>query len=250
MARPLTKRDNKGLLYIRPAGIESKIDEALAQDLAMLAGRAKQTDPAAADYLPSECLVHLIRDAIRTGDFPVATKLMPTLLIRCERNLLSTVPDRRWRDAEAIREQILSDLALLFADDANDAALDFYECKFARSFATLRIDHLRTAIAERKHLQELPESNAAGAFIVDDGVLARLSRAAAVGPSQEDAVYLPQVLAAIDTLPPPERETFVLRRLNCLTEKQAAQRCGVDERTIRNRLARADEKLKNLKEDL
>ena len=30
--------------------------------------RARVTDPRSSDYIPSECLVHLIRDAIRRGD--------------------------------------------------------------------------------------------------------------------------------------------------------------------------------------
>jgi len=60
----------------------------IGQDWATLAKRARITGQKATDYLPSECLVHLIRDAIRHGDQRVATVLMSPLLVRCESILL------------------------------------------------------------------------------------------------------------------------------------------------------------------
>jgi hypothetical protein len=176
---------------------------------------------------------------------------MGPLLIRCEANLLRTVPEHRLRNAEAVREEILSSFQLLFTDDAADDALDFYECRFGRAFRALRISHVRAAIAERKELTDLPEvANEDGERMLDDDMLARLSRAAQIGPSQEDAAYLPQVLKAVEELPPDQRRAVVLRRIIGHTEEVAADMCGVDGRTIRNRLTRADERLKKFKEEL
>lgn len=116
MARPLLKKNEKGTLT-RPPSIEVKIDAALTQDWTTLSRLARVIDPRSPDFLPSECLVHLIRDAIRRGEDRISSVLMSRLLNRAEANLLRTVPDSRMRDAEAVRQEILSSLALMFAED-------------------------------------------------------------------------------------------------------------------------------------
>lgn len=60
MARPLEKTDADGNPYHRPPSIEAAIDTALAQDLQTQCDRALIRDKKSADYLPPECLVHLI----------------------------------------------------------------------------------------------------------------------------------------------------------------------------------------------
>jgi sigma-70-like protein len=251
MARPLTKISGKGELYARPPSVETKIDGAIGQDWAILAKRARITDRKAADYLPSECLVHLIRDAIRRSDQRVATVLMSPLLVRCESILLKTVPDSAMRDAVAVREEILSSFQMLFTDDGAENALDYYECRFGRAFKALRIDQVRTEFARRKELIDLPEmSSEDGDTMLDDEMLARLSRMAKTGPSQEDRAYLLQVLKVVNGLSADQRRAVVLRRIIGHTEESAAAACNVEGRTIRNRLSRADERLKKFKEDL
>lgn len=253
MARPLLKKNGKGVLT-RPSGIEAKIDAAIAQDWAVLSQRARAVDPGSPDFLPTECLVHLSRDAIRRGDDRVARVLMQQLLNRAEANLLRTVPDTRMRDAEGVRQEILSSLMMMFTQDGSEGhedELDFYECKFLRALRFLRIDHVRKALASRKELTDLPEaSNDQGEAMLDDEMLARLSRMARIGPSQEDRLYLPEVIKALDKLSPDQRRAVVLRRIIGHTEEQTANICEVDKRTIRYRLAAADKQLRKLKEDL
>jgi DNA-directed RNA polymerase specialized sigma24 family protein len=97
----------------------------------------------------------------------------------------------------------------------------------------------------------LPEvSNEDGGTMLDDETLARLSRIARIGPSQEDRAYLPQVLKAVNDLPPDQRRAVVLRRIIGHEEEVVAKMCKVEGRTVRNRLSRADERLKKFKEDL
>ena len=81
-------------------------------------------------------------------------------------------------------------------------------------------------------------------------MLARLSRVASIGPSQEDALYLSEVVAALDRLTADQKRAVVLRRIIGHTEEQTAKICNVDKRTIRYRLAAADKQLKTLEEDL
>jgi hypothetical protein len=247
MVRPLSKKD-----LTRPPGIERKIDIALPQDWATLSRRARETNPQSGDFLPSECLVHLLRDALRRQEDRIARVLMPQLLKRAEANLERTVPDSRMRDAKSVRHGILSDLAMMFTQDGTEGhedELDFYECKFLRALRFLRIDHVRKALSERKELTDLPEADD-GEAAFDEEMLGRLSRMASVGPSQEDRLYLPEVIKALDKLPPDQKRAVVLRRIIGHTEEQAAKICKVDKRTIRYRLAAADKQLKTLKEDL
>jgi len=248
MARPLTKKT-----LTRPPGIERKIDIALTQDWSTLSKRARDPNPQADTFLPSECLVHLLRDAIRRGDDRIARVLMPQLLRRAEDNLKLTVPNGRMRDAESVRHDILSDLAMMFTQDGTEGhedELDFYECRFGRALRFLRIDRVRKAVAARRQLTDLPQNEGRDAPALDDEMLARLSRVASIGPSQEDALYLPEVIAALDNLPADQKEAVVLRRIIGHEEDAAAKILDVDGRTVRNRLSRADKKLKTLKEDL
>jgi hypothetical protein len=189
MARPLLKKD-----LTRPPGIERKIDIALSQDWATLSGRARETNPQSGDFLPSECLVHLIRDALRRGEDRIARVLMPQLLKRAEANLERTVPDSRMRDAETVRQNTLSSLMTLFMEDGTEGhedELDFYECKFLRALRFLRIDHVRKALSARKELTDLPEADDGQGEAADE-MLARLSRMASMGPSQEDGCTCPR----------------------------------------------------------
>jgi hypothetical protein len=253
MARPLIKKDQKGVLYVRPPSIEAKIDEAIVQDWETLSKRAKITDPNAPDFLTRECLVHLIRDAIRRNDQRLATVLMRPLLLRCAANLLKTVPDGAMRDAPEVREDILYSFQMLFTEEAAEDALDYYECKFGSAFKSLRLDRIDAAKSQQKKkpVTDLPQiTNEEGGTMPDEEALALLSRAARIGASQEDRLYLPQVLKAVNDLPPDQRRAVVLRRIIGHTEEQTAKICKVDKRTIRYRLARADTQLRKLKEDL
>ena len=131
MARPLFKKNGKAVLT-RPQGIEGKIDIALTQDWATLSRRARETNPQSGDFLPSECLVHLIRDAIRRGEDRIARVLMPQLLKRAEANLERTVRTAGYAMPNRSDEN-LSDLAMMFTQDGTEGhenELDFDECKF------------------------------------------------------------------------------------------------------------------------
>ena len=162
MARPLTKLTRKGKLYIRPARIEANIDRALAEDLATLKLRLQVTDPGATDYLTSECLVHLIRDSNRRGEAKMRDHLVLALFARCELNLKFAVPDRRVSNAADLREEVLQEFALMLAADGlgdNSDDLDYFECRFNRSFKTLRIDLLRSEQTQQNRCVPLPDES-------------------------------------------------------------------------------------------
>jgi hypothetical protein len=139
MARPLDKTTN-GKLYTRPSEIEAATDAALAQDLHTQLRRALIRDPHDPEYLPSECLLHLVREARRRHDDAARYALLPLLLARVEANLNAKV-DGQIPGAVELREDILGDFAELFAIDGSPDdrhELDFFEVRFNMAFFTFR----------------------------------------------------------------------------------------------------------------
>lgn len=242
MARQLAKRKPGGR-YTCPPEIEAAIDVALQQDLATRARRACVRDRASSDYLQTECLVYLVREAIRADDGPAQDKLIPILYLRCEAALISKIPDSMQR-ADEIRAEVLGRLSELIAEDAEDperGVLDFYETRFGLAFKRLRLTVQRSF---RRRARECS---------MDDprqGV-----EEPATMKTQDDLVFDQERLALLDLLPDNERSALVLHYLNGLeiesvdpTKHTVATALGVTGRTVRNLLTRARAKLIALKE--
>jgi len=255
MPRALNKMTKGGAGYQRPPEIAAGIDAALKQDLNEQLRRANIGDPADPDYMPSECLLHLVREARLTGDKRAVDRLLPPLLTRCDRRLKRTIPDS-WPDAQGLRDEVLQTFCELLArvgTNHDATALDIFECKFNKGLATLRYRRLRRENNRGKLFRDI------GREVDDDGqpvdpndTLGRLSRAAQTPAGQEDFVYLAEMLEAIKELPTAQRKAV---ELCCLqgyapgsedpNEITAATICGVSGTAIRKNLRKAAEKLKN-----
>lgn len=255
MPRALNKVTKGGVRYHRPPHIEASIEGALRQDLSEQLRCAKISDPADPDHMPSECLVHLIREARLTGDKSAVDRLLVPLLKRCERRLNRTIPDN-WPDAQGLRDEILQHFCELLARVATNhdaTGLDLFECKFNKGLAALRYKRLRKESNRARLFQAIADD------VDDDGqpidpneTLARLSRVAQTPAGQEDFVYLSQMLEAVKALPPAQRRAVELCCLQGYTpasedpnEVTAATICGVSGTAIRKSLRKAAEKLKN-----
>lgn len=260
MARALTKRHGTGKPYTRPREIEAKIDAALAQDVATLHRKARVTDRGSPDYLESECLVHLVRDARRREDEAAMDALFPILLGRCETNLRANLPLRALPDATDLHEEALGRFAELFATDGtgdNPDQLDYFECKFNSAFRTIRIDVFRSESSRLKHITPLPTMSDERGEEAEEDVWARVSDAFRCAAMQEDATFRNELRTAINALPPDERKAVVLCHFlgykvesNNPDEHTAATRCGVSGRTISSRLRRAAAKLERFKKEV
>lgn len=259
MARPLNKHTPTGKRYCRPRKIERILDAALKTDLIALEHQLKVTDSSDSHYLPSECLVHLMRDARRRDDQIAMSTILPFLLSRGEAILQTKIPDGNLPDAANLRDEILQSFAERFAidDSAQDQnELDYYECRFNDAFRKFRISAMRRERTERKSFAQLPPISNDKESDSDGAEFSRVSKAFARPATQVDSAYLSELNSAIDALPTDEREAVMLcGRLgyavesNDPTKVTAATLCGVTGKTIQNRLRRAAAKLSRFKEE-
>lgn len=257
MARPLTKQKD-GVPYTRPGGVEVHIDDALRADAATLRQRLLVTDKGAPDYLRSECLVHLVREAHRTGDEKRRDTILPVLFGRCEAILKIKVSDRL-PNAAHLREDVLSEFCeLLLADGTGDNPdeLDFYECKFDLAFRTLRLDVIDRELRVVNRNADLSEDGDVSESDAYEDAFARVSEAFRTPATQQSTLFLNDLWQAINALPPGQRKAVILVHVLGYDEESdnpnkvtAATLCNCTGRTIRNRLSRAAEKLARLKED-
>ena len=259
MAKPLTKHYINGDLYQRPPHIENLISNLQNENPENLIRRTNIRETSSPEYVPSECIVNLIREARRKDDELALTALLPILLRRCESNLLSKISNDLPR-AEEIREEILGQFSEMFAvdgiDDQNNE-LDFFEVHFNEAFMTLRIDILRKERTKEKVRGQsyIPTFSDDADSASDDEFFERLSKEFHAPASQEHDLILRRIKKAIDGLPEEERRAVVLCHILGYEQasedpkkRTAATICGVTGKTIHNRLRRAAARLSQLKE--
>lgn len=252
MTRQLRKRDSNGKLYERPAEIEAAIDIAIQQDLERLKTRGAVSDRQSPEFLPSECLVHLIREAGRERHEERVYGLLHILLGRCAANLKRKIREGALPNAAEVREDILGELGVLFAEDGqadSHDVLDFYECRFDKALSALRIDIFRREQKLARRLEPIEqevtrEDGSENEYAVRDSEEFRTKA------SQIPRVYLTELL---EQLPKNERIAVILCVLmnykeesDDPLERTAASICKVSGRTIRKRLSRALTKLAEL----
>jgi DNA-directed RNA polymerase specialized sigma24 family protein len=245
MTRALNKVTKEGVPYHRPPDVEVSIAVALRQNPDERLRRANIRDPADPDYMPSECLIHLVREARITGNKREVERLLLPLLSRCERRLNRTIPDS-WPDAQGLREEVLQLFCELLARAGTNhdaTALDIFECKFNKGLAALRFKRIRKDTNRAKLFCGISEEvDEDGQPIDSEETLTRLSQVAQSPARQE----------AVKTLPAAQRRAVELCCLHGYApgsedpdEVTAATICGVSGTAIRKSLRKAAKNLKN-----
>ena len=253
MARPLTKISKKtGNLYTRPPNVEQNIDGALGQDPATISKRLMVTDRKSPEYLTSECLVHLLREAFRRDDSSMRDMLVTALLQRCEAILTHKIPDSGFANAAFLREEVLGIFAELLASDGcggNPDELDYFECKFNAAFRSLRIDLQRSEGTQRKRFKQFPQSSSGSKEDEDEE---ETDQGPCCRATQGDGLAREDVLSA---LPPEVRKAVSLSDMGYDVESEDPEKrtiatiCRVTGRTIRNRLKQARHILERLNQE-
>ena len=259
MARALQKITKQGVGYRRPLEIEASIRRALGEDLTEQLRRARITDPNDPDFMCSECLLHLAREARIVGNKQALDRLLPPLLKRCERRLEKTIPGHD-ANAREKRQDLLNEFGLLLAHagtNHDSTGLDIFECRFNKGFVYLKFKHEK---ADRRRENKFRDLNTVrddeGNLVDPEALLARLSRAARMPANQEDFVFLDEVLKAIDHLPEAQRSAILLCGVQGHapasedpTEITAATICGISGTAARKNLRKAVAKLTLLRKE-
>jgi len=247
MARPLTRiKKSTDSVYTRPAGLDARIDSLLELATEVICERARLRSKESGVFVPSECLVHLVREARRASDVDRFEKLFAVLLKRCEDNLLNKIAESI-PGAHELREEVLADFTELFArewEDEHANKLDFYEVRFQQAFAALRNNKVRAELRRLKPIRPLPEPDISSGADEDwdTGLQEFGSANSADGLAGLDFEWR----ELVNSLPLEQKQAFVLCKILGYQEESinpdeptASSLLKVTPRTIRNRLARA-----------
>ena len=259
MARTVDQTvDKDGVRYIRPQTVETEINIALKEDRTTLQRLLPVTDRASPEYISSECLVHLIRDALRKEDKDLLNAAVLILLKRCEA-ILKTGIANSLPGADELREEVLSEFSELLASDGTGEwpdELDIYECRFNMAFMALRIDVLNRELKRLDRTVEPVCGHEHEPNAYEEDALARLSEAFRTPATQLSSLFSRELWKEIDALPSDERKALILvHALGYKVESAdpdevtAATRCNCTGRTIRNRLSRAAAKLSRFRKE-
>lgn len=261
MVRALTKTKDTGEPYTRRPDTEACLAQAIRQAPATLRARAAIADPRDPGFLPTEALVHLSREALRTRDKLTAETLIGCLGRRCLQMLIRTIRPSKLFDAKEVRQQVQCKLYDLFANEAADSTnneLDFYEVQFNKALAWLRTGVLREAYRRQMHFEAPPPSPTP---VKDSDVghddVGDIGDSADESPHCDPLMQLESLdlLRRIQALPAEERNAVLWKREGYKTESidpaetTVATLCGVSGREIRDRLGSARARLKRMEEE-
>jgi hypothetical protein len=264
MAPPLRKVKPDGTLYRRRPEVDAELDVIAAQPRSQVIGRCAITELSQPDYLPSECLLHLVRGC-RSDN---SDTHFETLFRALRRRVLARLPRTEvGRDAQGkiqvcqtnlkITDQVMGRFQeLLVLDRANyEERLDYFEVNFDDAIAQLRLTARKKAWREE---------NRSVPMTYDDETSelnAEIEEAAArnnplTDSKLDDPDYRSRLDAAINALPEPERRVVELLRLGFPIDstepnvQTIVKIVGCVEKTARNRRDRAYEAIrKTLQED-
>lgn len=252
MPQPLRRKRKDGTPYERPAAIEDWLKKLEAVDVAERLRQFATASRKSPGYVPSEVLVHLLRQAWAEGMHGDFEKLFRILMHRVERSLCSAISDSRMAGARSIREEIMLRFAERIAKDCrgHTGLLDFYEIHFDQAFAAFRTSALRQIGPSTVETVPLGKDS-------DDGmeISAEVEAAAADFPGGDpeiidDPAFRSALTAAIDHLPDDQKQVIGLLLQGFQIDSKdkdamtIARILQCDERTVRNRRDRACKALK------
>jgi DNA-directed RNA polymerase specialized sigma24 family protein len=257
MVRPLTKCDKQGSRYKRLPAIEASIGQALIDPLTTLVSRSAITDRDDPQYLDTEVLVHLIRNALNAKDAAASTALVGCLGTRCMRILRHRVRPNRLFNAADVHEETISRLYEQLADDQGNPSLgtlDFYEIRFNQAFAALRTTVIREELSRHapggNPLEPLPDRESDAEL--DSTEWDALNRAES---DPERSAESAELWRMVQSLPLHERRAIMGKYLfdykvesTNPEELTVATLCEVSGSEIRSRLRSAVARLKWMKE--
>jgi hypothetical protein len=208
---PLRKKDKNGELYTRLPEIEAKLLEISVLSPEIISSRCAIQDSDAADYLPSECLLHLVRANRSSSPNPYFETIYRVLAER----VLRALPSAENKDLTEsnIRYEAFGRFTELLAKDHLEylESLDFFEIRFECALKTLRTDVERKAYREKNRSTSLEVDHDTGEFKEE------VERAAGSfnpfdNEENDQAAYWSRLDKAIDALPDLEKAIIEMLR--------------------------------------
>jgi DNA-directed RNA polymerase specialized sigma24 family protein len=252
---PLTKKRKSGQAYARRASTAQQLLELAGLSRDAVLRRLDQRDHRHADFVETECVVYLLREANRQGNRSAwFERLFAHLDRRLDQNLRWAISYGAVNDAESLREDIKQEFYVLLAKGLREEPerLDPFEVFFDKAFAALRTNCLNKA--------KRPERRETG--VVDgkqddqeDGEreIAEPEPENAMGLNEiELSLFRSQASALIDHLSDKEKRAVKLVLQGHHVEASSpdkpsvAEICGVDVRTINNWLRNARKRFDDL----
>lgn len=250
---PLKKLTAEGVPYVRPPEIQRALEALSELPIEEVARRASITDDEDADYVPSECVLHFVRQSKSAGDLDPYSDLFVVLRERVLRAVPvldrhvegSKKPGNSIRQTDA-QERVLDKFQELLCLDRRsyEERLDYYEVRFNSALAALRVTAQRSVTRRESHLEPMQYQ---GETLAPSGEMekafAHLKSTNSSSP--EDLIYRSRRLAAIKNLPPAERQVIELLLQGFLIESKdenavtITKILGCSEKTVRIRKNRA-----------
>lgn len=221
MAKQLTRINQDGAVWVRPPAVEANIESALNQPIDVIRKRLQVVVHTNADYLKSECIVHLVRRAIEDGEEERLGVLHEALLRRIEWTLRRQSSGLDRDTARQRISEVISAFNYVLAGGTSD--LDLYEAVFNKMFRFLYSPILWPKSAFYSESLEVLEQ-------IEDPIT-----------SDHEALDLAiDFAAAVKTFTSAERKAYLyIEEMGYQAESKdtskvtAATLCGVSGRTIR-----------------
>lgn len=214
---PLRKCNKAGIRYIRPKDIVAKLEELTLLPRHEIAARCAVLEREDPKYVPSECLVYLVREHRSRPTDECSEVLYKTLLERLHKRILK--PGLEFAETERlvegnIRDEVVSKFFELLGKDRNveyQARLDFFEVRFDKCVAGLRNDAKRKLYPQANLHQPMEFEEDSGEASVE---FERAARGySPFGPEElTDPDYSSRLDQAIDNLPSIQKTIVVMLR--------------------------------------
>lgn len=247
---PLTKRNGDGS-YTRPRDIEAALERALDLSRDEVLAALEIQDCGHPDYVPSECLVHLLRKTARDNRDHYFQKLHQALMRRVDRALPRAehaLGDKVGIDItrDQIRAQVRDRFEMIVIEDrkGGDDRLDIFEAKFNFGIARLRSTAREKAWREAGRRASLENDEETGELSVEvETAAGSLLRASS--EKWDDPAYRSRLNAAIRSLPPEQSRIITMLMIEIPIESKdprvqsISKLEGCVEKTVRNRAKKA-----------
>ncbi len=253
-ARPLRKKNPQSQTYLRDKKIEAKIVQLLALESQQVLEVCAIVDTKDLNYVPSECLLYLVRNNKGTASIEHREKLHAMLMERVLRNLPANENyggEGVFLTDEQIRDSVFGRFAELVAKDESeyDEKLDFFEIKFNMALRRLRLTASEKAWKEEN--QSVPLENEGGNGEISAEVEEACGSVDPFDPAKIDnEYYRSQLPGAINTLPDNQKKIIEMWLNGIPIDSQdpnavtIAKALGKSEKTIRSHRDQAFQALK------